>query len=527
MISRYRAAAPRRLTTAAAVLTCCLLIVLGTAGEARAEVLAFAEPGFTKTTTNSWFYTYTRVQGTTNEYFVCFRLKKDGVVIEDSNGTNGPGSLNCTGNIYANGSTGTIGPIGPDPGHLPMTVGSTYEMCATDFRSSAVIYQFASSACQTTTIDNTKPGITTYVNGSDVYTRSLGINMHIDYSDAIAVPFPANFGCLALGGGCTVDMATGYVAGCSQPNVPLNWPNGGARNNSFDCSTTLDAGTPDGVVAFCARAADAAIPDNPGSTNQAQPASSANISDPSCGSVILDRTPPSASITASATSVKVGDLVNLSAQSSDATSGVTGQYAWVFGDNAPNGAGANTSHTYTQAGTYEAKVTTTDGAGNTGEGKQVITVNPPASGGGSGGTGGTITPPPTNKSIGNEAGGGGTQQTTFGGLGVVAPKKFKIRRGHRKLPLALTSVGPGRMTVALALGRKVVARGAATFTRAGRFGFKLKLPAKMKRGRYKLKIGFKPTGSTRTITKTLTIRFTGAAPRASSAAAAHSRFLSG
>ena len=150
------------------------------------------------------------------------------------------------------------------------------------------------------------------------------------------------------------------------------------------------------MVAFCARAADQAVPDNPASNNQlAQPATSANISDPSCGSVILDRTPPSASITASATTVKVGDLVNFSAQSSDATSGTSGQYTWVFGDNTANGAGANTSHTYTQAGTYEAKVSTTDGAGNTGEGKQVITVNPPATGGGTGGTGGTITPPPT------------------------------------------------------------------------------------------------------------------------------------
>ncbi len=527
MIPHHEAAVPRRACAGVVLLACWLIFALGSAGEARAEVLAFAEPGFTKTTTNSWFYSYTRVQGTTNEYFICFRLKKDGVVIEDSNGTAGPGSLNCTGNIYASGATGTIGPIQPDPGHIPMTVGSTYEMCATDFRSSAVIYQFASSACQTTTIDNTKPGITTFVNGTDIYTRNLAINIHIDYADAIAVPFPANFGCLALGGGCTVDLATQYVAGCSQPNVPLNWPNGGARNNSFDCSTTLDPSTPDGVVAFCARAADAAIPDNPASTNQAQPASSANISDPSCGGVILDRTPPAASITASATTVRVGDLVNLSAQSSDATSGTSGQYTWVFGDNTPNGAGANTSHTYTQAGTYEAKLSTTDGAGNTGEGKQVITVNPPSAGGGSGGTGGTITPPPTNTSILNESGGGGLQETTFAGLKVVAPKKFKIRRGHRKLPLALTSAGPGRVTVALALARKVVARGAATFTRAGRFGFRLKLPAKMKPGRYKLKISFKPKGSPRAITKTLRIRFTAANARASRVPAVHAPFRSG
>ena len=281
------------------------------------------------------------------------------------------------------------------------------------------------------------------------------------------------------------------------------------------------------MVAFCARAADQAVPDNPASNNQlAQPASSANISDASCGSVILDRTPPSTSATASATTVKVGDLVNFSAASSDPISGTSGQYTWVFGDNTANGSGANTSHTYTQQGTYVAKVSTTDGAGNTGEGTQTITVNPPATGGGSGGSGGTITPPPDNKSIGNQTGGGGVQETTFAGLGVVAPKSFTMKKGRRKLPLALTSAGPGRLTVALALGRKVVARGAATFTRAGRFGFKLKLPAKMKPGKYKLKIGFKPAGATKTVTQTLTIKFKGAKKPRASRAAVHSRFLS-
>lgn len=508
----YGAAPARRVLASLVCLACLLAVALGRPGEAHAEVLAFAEPGFTKTTTNSWFYQYTRVQGTTNEYFICFRLRKDGVVIEDSNGTNGPGSLNCTGNIYASGASGTIGPIQPDANHIPMTVGSTYEMCATDFRSSAVIYQSASSACQTTTIDNTKPGISTYVNGTDVYTQSLTIQIHIDYADAIAVPFPANFGCLALGGGCTVDPATQYVAGCSVPN--LNF-----RITSFDCQATLDGATPDGVVAFCAQAADAAIPDNPASTNQAQPATSANISDQQCGSVILDRTAPSVSITPSATTVRVGDLVNFSAQSSDATSGTSGQYTWVFGDNTPNGAGANTSHTYTQTGTYEVKLSTTDGAGNPAEAKQVITVNPPATGGGTGGTGGTITPPPTIKTITEESGGGGTQTMTVGGLKILAPRRFKIRRGHRKLPLALTSNGPGRFKCSLALARKVVARGAATFTRAGTFGFNLKLPRKMKPGVYKLKTSFTPQGSSTPITKTLKIRFTRPRVRRSQAAA--------
>jgi hypothetical protein len=173
-------AAPARRVLAALVLLACLLaFALGTAGEARAGTGAYLEPRFTKTTTNTWFFNYTRVQGTSNEYFLCFTLRKDGVVIEPSNGANGPGSQNCTGNIYANGASGETGGIQPDAVNMPLAIGSTYEMCVTDFRSSAVISQFASSACQSTTIDNTKPAIATYVNGTDVYTRNLAINIHL------------------------------------------------------------------------------------------------------------------------------------------------------------------------------------------------------------------------------------------------------------------------------------------------------------------------------------------------------------
>ena len=498
-------------------------VLLGAATSARAEVLVdgTGEPTFTKTTTNSWFFKWNRVTGTDSQYFICFRLKKDGTVIEDYNAQNGPGSTNCSGNLGASGATGAIG---PDAIHIPMTVGSIYEMCATDFRWQAVLYTSLSSACQSTIIDNTKPGINTFVNGTDTYTRNPTINLHIDYADTIAWPFPANFGCFALGGGCTVDVNTQYLAGCSVPNVPLgNYTF--SKNNSFDCQTTLDPGTPDGVVAFCARAADQAIPDNPSNSNQGGNASTANISDPQCGSVILDRTPPGVSITASGTSVKVGDLVNFSAQSSDATSGTSGQYTWVFGDNTSNGAGPNASHTYTQAGTYEVRLTTSDGAGNAGEATKVITVNPPQTGGGTGGEGGTITKPPTNNNISNEAGGGGTQTTMVSGLQVVAPKRFKLRKGHRKLPMSFTTSGPGSVEVTLTRRGKAFARGAATFTRAGRVGFMLKLPAKLKPGSYKLKIRFKPKGSSKASIKTLKVRFVAGAKGSAARAAAHSRVI--
>ena len=114
----------------------------------------------------------------------------------------------------------------------------------------------------------------------------------------------------------------------------------------------------------CVRAADAAIPDNPSSSNQSASADKANLSDPACDGVVLDRTAPAASIAASATAVKVGELVTFQAQATDATSGVGAQSAWTWGDNTAGGSGASATHTFTQAGTYEVKLTVADNAGN-------------------------------------------------------------------------------------------------------------------------------------------------------------------
>ena len=102
--------------------------------------------------------------------------------------------------------------------------------------------------------------------------------------------------------------------------------------------------------------------------------------------MILDRVAPTVVANASATTVTVGQLVNFSATASDATSGISGGYTWVFGDNTPNGAGPNVSHTYTVPGTFNVSATISDGAGNAGVGNRVITVNP--------GSGGNPPPPP-------------------------------------------------------------------------------------------------------------------------------------
>jgi hypothetical protein len=78
--------------------------------------------------------------------------------------------------------------------------------------------------------------------------------------------------------------------------------------------------------------------------------------------------------------------------------------------------------------------------------------------------------------------------------------------------------------VSLALKRKVVARGAATFVRAGIFGFRLKLPARLRPGTYKLKIRFKPKGSSTASTKTVKIRFVSSARGSRAGSAVRARF---
>jgi len=58
------------------------------------------------------------------------------------------------------------------------------------------------------------------------------------------------------------------------------------------------------------------------------------------------------------------------------------------------------------------------------------------------------------------------------------------------------------------------------------FGFKLKLPAKLRPGTYKLKLSFKPKGSPTTSKKTLKIRFVGPRARKSAAPVGHTPYRS-
>src|SRR5215213_11129898 len=167
-----------------------------------------------------------------------------------------------------------------------------------------------------TTIDRSRPNAAITLAGGAAYTRDAKIGLKVDFSDDVAGPFPANFVCFQYGGGPDglCDNAKGFVYGY---NAACSVPGSSGKSTTFICTADYGSGAspaPDGPVWACVRAADAAIPDNPSSANQSASADKANLSDPACDGVVLDRTAPAASIAASATSVRVGDLVTFEAQ---------------------------------------------------------------------------------------------------------------------------------------------------------------------------------------------------------------------
>ncbi|HWI74085.1 MAG TPA: PKD domain-containing protein [Baekduia sp.] len=224
--------------------------------------------------------------------------------------------------------------------------------------------------------------------------------------------------------------------------------------------------------------------------------------------------------------------MTFNAGATDATSGVSGAYDWDFGDNTAHGSGTAPTHTYTQAGTYVAKASTSDGAGNAGQGTVTITVTPASGGTTTGGTpttpggspttggtttttapppattsgGGTVTAAPSPASVSQQAGGGGTQRARVGGLSVVAPKRLTLAKTRKKLPMVLTVDTAGTVEVSLLRGAKIASRGSVKIARAGTLGFSLKLPKRPRAGGYTLKLVFRPT-SGRAATKTLHVTF--------------------
>jgi plastocyanin len=401
--------------------------------------------------------------------------------------------------------------------------GHKYEMCFTDYHDwpnplGGIFWKMQTTMCQWTILDASKPVISAGINGSDEFTKNPSVAVHIDYNDSISPPWngadgrAANLVCFSQGATCA---PASYDANCS---VPAAWQ----RVTTFDCGATLPS---DGKWYACVRSSDRAIPDmrDWSKVNSSQ----ANVSDTACGWITLDRTGPTVTVDAGATTVKVGQLVSFSAQAADGVSGVKGDFAWTFGDNTAGANGPTTSHTYTQPGTYVVSATSADGAGNSGSGTKTITVEPLATGGGTtgggttggaaagGGTtgGGNTTGGATQtvvKEIVQQAG-GSAQATSIGALDITTARTLKVTTKLKKLPLALTAEAPGKVRIALLKGARIVAKGATKLTSAGTFAYRLKLPkaSKLKAGAYKLKVTFTPAGQTKAVTKTLTVKLVG------------------
>lgn len=496
------------------------------------------EPAFTNSANNTHWFSY-QGNGADNFRLVVnyFVGTGGGIFYTERTGTLGNPGLT---NAYANW-TGIPGVS------VPLQEGQTYGVCVSgeDYYSylSSWVPQIGGSSCSdaiiagrrtATTIDRTKPTISVAVSGTDTFTRTVPIPVTISYTDNLAFPFPANFICARTGldpsAAAAACNAPGpaqydYNANCSSPYNP------GSKVTGFDCTVTDSPPVPDGPVTVCAIAADAAIPDNAAGPNQAQTADKANLSNAQCGYVVVDRTAPAASFTAPS-AVKVGDLVTANAAVTDGGSGA-GAVTWNWGDNTPTSGGTSGTHTYTQAGTYTITMSTADQVGNPASKTATITVSPAASGGtpGSGapgggtatGDGGTVAKAPSAQQIAQQVGAtgsGATQTTSAGGLDVLTARKVRISAKLRSLPIALTAESPGTAQFALVRGGRIVSKAGLSVTKPGSLGFKLKLPKKLKAGRYSLKITFVPAGAAKGATKTISITFQAAKKKKAKKAAA-------
>jgi len=83
---------------------------------------------------------------------------------------------------------------------------------------------------------------------------------------------------------------------------------------------------------------------------------------------------PTASFTATPTSVQVGTAVAFNASASADTDGTIASYSWSYGDGSAAGSGASTSKVYGAAGSYTVTLTVTDNQGAVGSTTRVVTV---------------------------------------------------------------------------------------------------------------------------------------------------------
>jgi plastocyanin len=489
--------------------------VLAVPASAQVAPAGSGEPAFTNSATNRQWFSWAAAPGA-DGYRIRFSYYRDNALVTEA-----------TYDQSANGGT-----IWADwAGIATLVEGSTYAICAQgyySFPNDSLYFPDGPNSCSmgttlgkrtSTTIDRTAPSTTVSLAAGAAATKQASVPLQIGFQDANAGPFPTNFVCVTAGSDPCNSLA--YDADCSTPAGP-------GKNTSFSCQVSA-AGLADGPVTACAVAADAAVPDNPSSSDQTGTATAANRSAAQCDTVVLDRVAPSVSVGASAAAPTVGQLVEFTAQATDATSGVSGAPEWTWGDNTAGGTGNAASHTFTQAGTYKVAARVSDAAGNETVAEKVVTVTAPPTqtpGGGSDpepsapGTQdpgdpqptdpqptdpqpGPQPPPdgspppkggPTPEQIAKAAGGGLVVRARIDSLTLLVPKRFRLGKGRRHLVLGVATDRPGRLSIQLMRGERVVA-GLQRSIQAGSAARRLRLPRKVRPGRYTLRVSFTRQGA--------------------------------
>lgn len=464
-------------TLSKAIVPCLVAVGLG-AGTAHAGVVVqgTGEPAYTNSANNTQWVAWS---GSPN-YRVEFRHYVNNAEVA----TEGPYNFPATGSTWVNWSG--IAPI-------PLQEGSQYGICAQgQWYDGSMYFPDGPNSCSDgamqgkrtfTTIDRTKPTVAVKVAAGVAATKTAALPVHMDFTDNLAGPFPANYVCVQYGdtSGGACNSGQGYVyslqPSCSQPAT------GDKTTNAFDC--TIDVGpastnpAPDGQVTVCAISADAAIPDNPSSPDQSAPPERANLSAPSCGSTLLDRTAPKMAITASPATVNVGDVVAFDAVGSDQLSGIKNSYVWTWGDGSKS-SGRAVTHAFATAGSRTVTLTVSDNAGTKLVVQKVITV----------GTGAPQPPAPT-----------APETNTFAAS---TPSSVTVpATGTGTINVSMNASSAGRVLITLNRGTTQVAVGGQPIP-AGTSKYALTLPANALPGAHTVKVAYTPTGRA-TITKTLKV----------------------
>jgi PKD repeat protein len=510
-----------------------LLAISAAPASAQVQPAGTGEPLYTNSAQNTMFFEWS---GGGSPYRIRYDYYANNALVPSP----GPVTTTKTGTGWANWS-----------GVAPLQHGGQYGICAQgQYSVDSLWINDGPNSCSLgtqlgrrayTTIDRSKPNVGTVLAGGATAIKTAAIPLHIDFSDDVAGPFPANFLCVQAG-----DAGCSGIYGASDP---CSHPQTGGKTTTFEC--TLDASDlPDGPVSACIIAADASIPDNPNGPDQSGSAVSANHSDAKCDTIVLDRVAPTVTIAGPAAKVVTGMPVTLTVTASDASSGLTGEYAWDFGDRSPAGSGTGLQHTFTDAGTYDVTATTADAAGNTTTAHQSVkveapdvptptatatsvptttvtpvpttTVTPVPTM--------TVTPVPTTTATPvpsttttavpsttttavptttttpvstqtatpvaiQTATPVPTQTTTPDAtaptLLVSAPKRLKA---VKRVPVTLTSSAAGTARFALVRGGRIEAQGATRLAAPGSTSYTLKLAKKAKRGKHQLTVTFTTDG---------------------------------